>query len=65
MPEAIPAVTDKSFDRLVECSRQYAAYLRVNAASQSPTEAGVLLQPDHKPYADWAHPIGLVVGASV
>jgi hypothetical protein len=48
------------FDLLVESSKQYEAYLQISAVANALSRAEG--PPQAQPYADWAHPIGLVVG---
>ena len=43
---------------LLEASKQYEAYLRLSAVGQTAAE---MAPQQRAPYADWAHPIGLVV----
>jgi hypothetical protein len=55
-----PTPVKEEFNLLVESSKQYEAYLRISAVAS--TLSGPEGSPEDRPYADWAHPIGLVVG---
>jgi hypothetical protein len=50
---------DSAFDALLLASEQYEAYRAVNAVSAQDVVAEQQSSPQ-LPYADWAHPIGLV-----